>query len=444
MAPKQLSSMQKFAMQQQQEDKKAAAATAAAASKKAQGASAAAAKKNIGFLPPGYVPPMSKAAAAQQRKDSFEFQFDEHFFVPQRIAKAPSALVEAVNDFHYAMMNDHPRNRFYYELLKKHVTPETGVLEIGAGSGLLSMMAAQLGAKWVVAVEGSNEMCRLAQENVKANNLQDKIKIMNMLSTDLSPKHLPERPHILVSEIFGTLLLGESALDYIQDVRERVLRPDTVIIPQMGIQYGVLIECPVLESICSVSSWNGLNLSRVNSLKDTASCVFTKKYGFRMSSVPFKRLCEPIKILDIDFAKTKQGFTELEREFRVKALDDGVAHAILYFWSAFQTPTGDIMSTAPWDTVDNFPRDMQWGQALQLIDSGGDTSEPTPLTVKRDEEYRFVCCTSDDHVIVQLNYVPGEDDRHVDPLADLEEVNLDDDEEAEAAGVSKEEDESKQ
>lgn len=431
-------------MQQQEAEKKAAAVAAKRAAVAAQQAPASASssqggapKKNIGFLPPGYVAPTSKAAAAQQRKESFEYQFDEHFLVPERIAKAPSALVEAVNDFHYAMMNDHPRNRFYYELLKKHVTPETGVLEIGAGSGLLSMMAAQLGAKWVVAVEGSTEMCRLAQENVKANKLQDKIKVMNMLSTDLTPKHLPERPHILVSEIFGTMLLGESALDYIQDVRERVLRPDTVIIPQMGIQYAVLIDCPTLDSICSVTQWNGLDLSRVNSLKDTASCVFTKKYGFRMSSVPFKRLSEPIKILDIDFAKTNQGFTQLEREFRVKAIEDGTAHAILYYWTAFESADGnEIMSTAPWDTIDNFPRDMQWGQALQLVDAGKEgESEPTALVVKRDEEYSFMCCTSEDHVIVQLNFMGGSSDKHADPLADLEEVNLDDDEAVEAGGA---------
>jgi protein arginine N-methyltransferase 7 len=315
------------------------------------------------------------------------------------------------------MMNDLPRNRFYYELLKRSIVPgETGVLEIGAGSGLLSMMAAQLGAQWVVAVEGSPEMCRLAQENIKANNFETKIKVLNMISTDLTLKHLPRRPDILVSEIFGTLLLGESALDYIQDIRERLLKPDTKIIPQLGVQYAVLIECPTLESICSVDTWNGLNLSHVNSLKDTASCVFTKKYGFRMSSVPFKRVSEPIRVLDIDFAATKQGFAPLERELHVKAIEDGVAHAMLLYWEA--RDGDEVMSTAPWDTLDNFPRDMQWGQALQLID-GGHHSIPSDLHVRRGEEYRFVCCTSDDHVILQFNYEPR-DATTIEDLDDIE------------------------
>jgi len=103
----------------------------------------------IGFAPPG----TDKRSVA--RSNGFAKQFETHFQVPRRLIHAPTPLVEAVNDFHYAMMNDAPRNQFYNEILKKYVTPSTGVLEIGAGSGLLSMMAAKLGAKWVVAVEGS-------------------------------------------------------------------------------------------------------------------------------------------------------------------------------------------------------------------------------------------------------------------------------------------------
>lgn len=424
---KKLSSMQKFALQQQQEEqKKKAQQQQQQAKAKPQSQPP---KKNIGFLPPGAVG--GGQFGGRPRKDAFELQFDEHFHVPQRIANAPTPLIEAVNDFHFAMMNDLPRNKFYYDLLKKHITPESGVLEIGAGSGLLSMMAAQLGAKWVVAVEGSPEMSRLAQANIKANNFENKIKVLNMLSTDLTLKHLPARPDVLVSEIFGTLLLGESALDYLQDVRERLLKPTTKIVPQLGTQYAILIECPTLESICSVGSWNGLNLSHVNSLKDTVSCIFTKKYGFRMSSVPFKRLSAPIKLLDVDFASTKNGFAALERPFTVKATDNGTAHAVLFYWTA--EDEGEVMSTAPWDTLENFPRDMQWGQALQLIDAGLSRDMPTSLVVKEGDDLRFVCYTSDDHVVLQFNYEPSPSDDGT-LMEDLEEAQLDDNDDVAATG----------
>ena len=164
----------------------------------------------------------------------------------------------------------------------------------------------------------------------------------------------------------------------------------------------MLVECPVLDSICSVSSWNGLDLSHVTALKDTASVVFTKKYGFRFSTLQYTPLCNPIPVIDIDFKKTKPGFMPLETCFQIKALKSGTAHAVLLYWKA-SDGQGLEMSTDPKDTLDNFPRDMQWGQALQLLDDAGtDGALPVPVVLEEGKEYRLGCCTSDDHVILQF------------------------------------------
>ncbi|KAG5486741.1 hypothetical protein LSCM1_07995 [Leishmania martiniquensis] len=374
---------------------------------------------DIGFLPPGAKypsvafshlhehQPLNSASNSKQgdhhRSADFDYRFEQHIFVPPRLRRVPTALVEAVNDFHYAMMNDLPRNEFYYSLLKKYIVPgESGVLEIGAGSGLLSMMAAKLDAKWVVAVEGSAEMAALARSNVATNGLQDKIKVLNMLSTELTPRDLPEPPSILVSEIFGTLLLGESALDYIADARQRLLRPTTKILPQHGVQYAVPIECETLKQICAVSSWNGIDLSHVMALQDTTSVVFTKQYGFRMSSVPFRRLADPVPLLTIDFAQTKRSTFKKVFPVEVTATASGTAHAWLFYW--ISTDGEAVMSTAPEDTIDNFPRDMQWGQALQLIDAGKHARMPTALLMSTGEPYRFECALSSDRVVMSLRY----------------------------------------
>lgn len=378
---------------------------------------------DIGFLPPGAKYPAGAAPAhgstgqhaghrhsgnnnnKHNRREDFDYRFEQHIFVPPRLRRVPTALVEAVNDFHFAMMNDTPRNEFYYNLLKRHIIPgQSGVLEIGAGSGLLSMMAAKLDAKWVVAVEGSSEMAALARSNIATNGLQDKVKVLNMLSTELTPRDLPEPPSILVSEIFGTLLLGESALDYIADARQRLLRPTTKILPQHAVQYAVPIECQTLTQICAVSSWNGIDLSHVMAMQDTTSVVFTKQYGFRMSSVPFKRLSEPIPMLTIDFAETKRSNFKKLFPVEVKATESGTAHAWLFYWVS--TDGEEVMSTDPADTIDNFSRDMQWGQALQLIDEGSDARMPTPLAMTAGSTYNFNCALSSDRVVMSLRYLP--------------------------------------
>jgi type III protein arginine methyltransferase len=117
-----------------------------------------------------YVPP-GVSQQSRDKRTEFQHQFPRQFHVPHRLARAPKRLVREVNVWHYAMINDTPRNEFYYRLLQQYITPETGVLDIGAGSGLLSLMSGKLGAKWVVAVEGSPDLARLAKNNVESNSL---------------------------------------------------------------------------------------------------------------------------------------------------------------------------------------------------------------------------------------------------------------------------------
>merc|ERR1719174_1536292 len=67
------------------------------------------------------------------------------------------------------MLNDRPRNSFYRRALAR-VVPKCGkecsVLDVGAGSGLLSMMAAHLGAPQVVALEANSDLAALATKTI--------------------------------------------------------------------------------------------------------------------------------------------------------------------------------------------------------------------------------------------------------------------------------------
>src|SRR6266850_904778 len=58
-----------------------------------------------------------------------------------------------VRPWHFRMMNDTSRNRAYDAAIRRAVGPTTHVLEIGTGSGLLSMMAARAGARLVSTCE---------------------------------------------------------------------------------------------------------------------------------------------------------------------------------------------------------------------------------------------------------------------------------------------------
>jgi len=76
-----------------------------------------------------------------------------------------------VDDYHYLMVADSVRNEVYYSALQKAVKRnESVVLDAGAGTMLLSMMALDLGAKRVLGVESNPLMCSIAREVLLLNN----------------------------------------------------------------------------------------------------------------------------------------------------------------------------------------------------------------------------------------------------------------------------------
>mmetsp|Transcript_36736 Transcript_36736/g.57707 ORF Transcript_36736/g.57707 Transcript_36736/m.57707 type:complete len:389 (-) Transcript_36736:61-1227(-) len=353
----------------------------------------------VGWLPPG--------ADCSSNKDLFGKGLDEHFWLPNRLADKSQALVEAVNDFHYAMMNDFERNVFYQKALEKVVNDKSVVLEIGTGSGLLAMLSSKAGAKQVYAIEANRHMCQLAKINMENNDLKN-IKVINKLSTEAQhPADVPEKANILISEIIGTLLLGESALEYVANVRNRLLTDDAVIIPAGGRQFIELIQCEQIEDITSVSKWGGLDLSAMNVLQDTVSTVFTKQYGFRLNTVNYESIVPRTCVADIDFYKHNPGDLPLHQKIPVKALKKGKVHAVLMYWEAYADRERTIaMSTDPKETVNNFARDLQWGQALQLVeersDDDGSNDQPRPFMVEEGEELVLEVSFSEDSAVLQV------------------------------------------
>lgn len=65
----------------------------------------------------------------------------------------------------------HETTRICLRLLRKYVTREATVLDIGCGSGILSILARQLGASFVTAVDIDENATRVTRENFEINGL---------------------------------------------------------------------------------------------------------------------------------------------------------------------------------------------------------------------------------------------------------------------------------
>eukprot|EP00440_Ansanella_granifera_P067778 gb/GFBE01073526.1/.p1 GENE.gb/GFBE01073526.1/~~gb/GFBE01073526.1/.p1 ORF type:complete len:132 (+),score=24.48 gb/GFBE01073526.1/:1-396(+) len=100
-----------------------------------------------------------KAGRMLPRKSGYESGLPGGFYCPPRLRGRDGSTVEEANDWYFAMLNDSQRNDFFRQALSTKVQGKI-VLDVGAGCGLLSMMAAELGAKGVLAVERCRDLAQ--------------------------------------------------------------------------------------------------------------------------------------------------------------------------------------------------------------------------------------------------------------------------------------------
>ena len=101
------------------------------------------------------------------------------------------------------------------------------VLDIGCGTGILSIFAARAGAKHVYAIDNA-EIAEYAKYIVKNNKLADKITIIKGKVEEIELP-VPE-VDVIISEWMGYFLLYESMLDTVLFARDKWLKKDTGII----------------------------------------------------------------------------------------------------------------------------------------------------------------------------------------------------------------------
>jgi 16S rRNA G966 N2-methylase RsmD len=180
----------------------------------------------------------------------------------------------------------------YRKAIFEKVKPGHVVLDAGAGSGILSIFAANAGARKVYAVERT-DIAELAREMMKINGVQNTVEV---IQGDLESVELPEKVDVIVSETLGQLGLDENVLPAFLVARDRWLKPNGKMLPERVVTWMAPIEDVELEK--DRAFWNrgpyGVDLRLLAS--GAGEEVYYGKLGMNMDDL----LAEPQKVLTND------------------------------------------------------------------------------------------------------------------------------------------------
>jgi len=247
-------------------------------------------------------------------------------------------------EVHRSMICDRVRTGAFRRAIDSVVRPGDIVLDVGAGTGILSLFAARAGAARVYAVERTT-VAVLAQELVAANGFAETVQV---IQGDIMDIELPERVDVIVSEWLGGFGIDEGMLAPVIAARDRCLRPGGVMIPR------------------SVTAWAGLVHDR--RLGETLGSLRDDPYGLRLDALvemtvneilysgTFRHLeegdrrSEPGRLwtTDAELIPLEQAQAPHEAETLLPVRDPGTANALALWFSADLAP-GISLSIGPGD-----------------------------------------------------------------------------------------------
>ncbi|TYH15295.1 hypothetical protein ES288_A05G030200v1 [Gossypium darwinii] len=240
------------------------------------------------------------------------------------------------------MLKDVVRTKTYQNVIyrNKFLFQNKVVLDVGAGTGILSLFCAKAGAAHVYAVECSH-MADTAKQIVETNGLSD---VVTVLKGKIEEIELPvAKVDIIISEWMGYFLLFENMLNTVLYARDKWLVDDGVVLPDEASLYLTAIEDAEYKDD-KIEFWNNV-------------------YGFDMSCIKKQAMMEPLVdtvdqkqivtnchlLKTMDISKMVPGDASFTAPFKLIAERDYYIHAFVAYFDVSFTKCHKLMgfSTGP-------------------------------------------------------------------------------------------------
>ncbi|MGF1477873.1 MAG: 50S ribosomal protein L11 methyltransferase [Cyanophyceae cyanobacterium] len=277
---------------------------------------------------------------------------------------------------HIAMLNDRQRTSQLISGIQAVVRPGDVVVDIGTGTGVLAIAAAQAGAKQVYAIEASS-IGKSAQALFEVNGLADRITLVPGWSTQVS---LPERADVLVTEMIGDEPLSERALEVTIDARKRLLQPKPRFVPGKLQVMGLAITIPpeklaqktwTAPTLKTWQSWYGIDFRALAAMARSDHTFYVR------ADTPkeWLTLSEPLLLADVDFATvTNTGFSHTVSAIAQTA---GTINGLLIYFDVEFSPNNWLTTHPAQVPPDNHWYSLVWALGKPLPVSLGERFQVT-------------------------------------------------------------------
>jgi protein arginine N-methyltransferase 1 len=277
------------------------------------------------------------------------------------------SILEAQRHF----LSDERRLAAYREALREVVRDGHVVLDLGAGTAVMGLLACRAGAARVYAVEATG-LIAAARAICRRNGFADRVIFLRGMSTELE---LPERVDVVVTDQINEFCFGAGLLEFLSDAGRRFLRPGGVLVPARV----DLLVAPVE----SASAWEMVDFWR-RPIEDLDFSDISGLAANTMFTHPFassELLADPMVGASVETGQSPEHEVAVEAVATVSR--DGALHGLGGFFAAHLSP-GVVMSNDP-----NAPHPIRRNGAFFPLE--------WPIDVRRGDE-----------VVLRLRVTPAE------------------------------------
>lgn len=280
-------------------------------------------------------------------------------------------------EYHRTLIADRPRNEAFQKALASVIRKgETTVADIGTGTGLLALMAAELGARDVFLYEVA-EVGAVAQAMLEANGVNN-CHIFPCHSTEMVD---PPQVDVIVSETLGNYAFEEHIIDTLADAKARFLKPGGVMIPQRVVQYVAPVIAPRIQNEFAVWDTTGFDLSIARTMSLNNIYVRTLKPDELLEA----------KVWDtVELGTDADGARAGEASWKLAA--DASIYGFAVWWDAELVP-GITLSTAP-DAPSTHWEQLYFPLLSPIAGKSGDTIRAVLQSHTSHEEGTHVAWTA--------------------------------------------------